>query len=129
MKAEEQARQHIDQLLKAAGWIILDSKEFNLGAALGVAIHEFSVTTGTADYALFIDRIALGVFCLEDESLEDSANLLDLDVLAAEIVEDLEAALRIPKRLLRSNILLPQMAIEKVEPLVCRLLVASGKPC
>ncbi len=31
---------------------------------------------------------------LKDESLEDSANLPDPDVLAAEIVEDLEAALQ-----------------------------------
>jgi len=31
---------------------------------------------------------------LKDESLEDSANLPDPDVIAAEIVEDLEAALQ-----------------------------------
>jgi hypothetical protein len=31
---------------------------------------------------------------LKDESLEDSANLLDPDVIAQEIVEDLEAALQ-----------------------------------
>ena len=30
---------------------------------------------------------------LKDESLEDSANLLDPEVIAAEIVEDLQAAL------------------------------------
>jgi type I restriction enzyme M protein len=30
---------------------------------------------------------------LKDESLEDSANLPDPDIIAAEIVEDLEAAL------------------------------------
>ena len=33
------------------------------------------------------------IFWLKDESLEDSANLPDPDVIAAEIVEDLEAAL------------------------------------
>ena len=32
-------------------------------------------------------------FWLRDESLEDSANLPDPDVIAAEIAEDLEAAL------------------------------------
>jgi type I restriction enzyme M protein len=31
---------------------------------------------------------------LKDESLEDSANLPDPDIIAAEIVEDLEAALQ-----------------------------------
>ena len=35
----------------------------------------------------------LDIFWLKDESLEDSANLPDPDVIAAEIVEDLQAAL------------------------------------
>jgi type I restriction enzyme M protein len=35
----------------------------------------------------------LDITWLRDESLEDSANLPDPDVLAAEIVEDLQAAL------------------------------------
>ena len=39
------------------------------------------------------DKVNLDIFWLRDESLEDSANLPDPDVLAAEIVEDLEAAL------------------------------------
>ncbi|HSH37481.1 MAG TPA: N-6 DNA methylase, partial [Chthoniobacterales bacterium] len=39
------------------------------------------------------DKVNLDIFWLKDESLEDSANLPDPDVLAAEIVEDLEAAL------------------------------------
>lgn len=39
------------------------------------------------------DKANLDIFWLKDESLEDSANLPDPDVLAAEIMEDLEAAL------------------------------------
>jgi type I restriction enzyme M protein len=39
------------------------------------------------------DKASLDLFWLRDESPEDSANLPDPDVLAAEIVEDLEAAL------------------------------------
>jgi type I restriction enzyme M protein len=35
----------------------------------------------------------LEIFCLKDEGLEDSANLPDPDVIAAEIAEDLQAAL------------------------------------
>jgi hypothetical protein len=35
----------------------------------------------------------LDIFWLKDESLEDSANLPSPDVIAAEIVEDLQAAL------------------------------------
>lgn len=39
------------------------------------------------------DKVNLDLFWLKDESLEDSANLPDPDVLAREIAEDLEAAL------------------------------------
>jgi type I restriction enzyme M protein len=39
------------------------------------------------------DKCNLDVFWLKDESLEDSENLPDPDVIAAEIVEDLRAAL------------------------------------
>jgi type I restriction enzyme M protein len=39
------------------------------------------------------DKISLDIFWLKDESLENSANLPDPDVIAAEIVEDLQAAL------------------------------------
>src|SRR5437764_4378364 len=40
------------------------------------------------------DKLNLDIFWLKDESLEDSINLPDPDVIAAEIVEDLEAALQ-----------------------------------
>jgi type I restriction enzyme M protein len=39
------------------------------------------------------DKASLDIFWLKDESLEDSANLPDPDVIALEIAEDLEAAL------------------------------------
>ena len=39
------------------------------------------------------DKVNLDIFWLRDESLEDTANLPDPDVLAAEIVEDLTVAL------------------------------------
>lgn len=39
------------------------------------------------------DKASLDIFWLRDESLEDSDNLPDPDIIAAEIVEDLEAAL------------------------------------
>jgi type I restriction enzyme M protein len=39
------------------------------------------------------DKATLDIFWLKDDSLEDSANLPDPDVIAAEIAEDLEAAL------------------------------------
>ena len=39
------------------------------------------------------DKASLGIFSLRDERPEESDNLPDPDVLAQEIVEDLEAAL------------------------------------
>src|SRR5437762_11693735 len=39
------------------------------------------------------DKLNLDIFWLKDESLEDSANLPAPDVIAGEIVEDLQAAL------------------------------------
>ena len=39
------------------------------------------------------DKVNLDIFWLKDESLEDSANLPDPEVLALEIAEELEAAL------------------------------------
>jgi type I restriction enzyme M protein len=39
------------------------------------------------------DKVNMDIFWLRDESLEETANLPDPDVLAAEIVEDLQAAL------------------------------------
>jgi type I restriction enzyme M protein len=38
-------------------------------------------------------QVSLDIFWLKDESLEDSANLPEPDVIAAEIVENLQAAL------------------------------------
>jgi len=38
------------------------------------------------------DKVNLDIFWLKDESLEDSADLPDPDVLAMEIAEELEAA-------------------------------------
>ena len=51
--------------------------------------------TNLDDYEELInrDKASLDIFWLRDESLEDSDNLPDPDVLAQEIVEDLEAAL------------------------------------
>ncbi|WP_345326331.1 DEAD/DEAH box helicase family protein [Candidatus Villigracilis proximus] len=58
---EELARQNIDQQLISAGWVIQDRIEMNLYAGRGVAVREFPLQTGEADYLLFVDRKAVGV--------------------------------------------------------------------
>lgn len=61
MTPEAKARQTIDQKLVAAGWVVQDMKELNLGAAPGVAVREYPTDTGPADYLLFVDRGPVGV--------------------------------------------------------------------
>ena len=57
---EQRAREQIDQLLRDAGWKLQNRDALNLGAGRGVAVREFSLKTGFADYLLFVDRKAIG---------------------------------------------------------------------
>ena len=57
---EQHARQKIDELLDAAGWKLQSRDELNLAAGRGVAVREFPLKTGYADYLLFVDRKAIG---------------------------------------------------------------------
>src|SRR5438876_1248462 len=61
MKPEELARQKIDAMLALAGWVVQDRQRLNLYASRGVAIREFSVITGAADYLLFVNGDAVGI--------------------------------------------------------------------
>lgn len=61
MTPEQQSRKNIDALLEKAGWIIQDRIQLNLGAGIGVAVREYPLKAGPADYLLFVDRKAVGV--------------------------------------------------------------------
>ena len=61
MRPEEESRQLIDKLLSDAGWKVQDYRQVNLGAGFGVAVREFPLKTGFADYMLFVDRKTAGV--------------------------------------------------------------------
>ena len=58
---EARARQIIDSQLTACGWVVQDRLAMNLYAGRGVAVREFRLETGYADYLLFVDRQAAGV--------------------------------------------------------------------
>ena len=62
-KPEEQARQAIDANLQAAGWLVQNRQDLDLSAGRGVAVAEFPLKQGfgTADYMLYVDRMAAGV--------------------------------------------------------------------
>jgi DNA invertase Pin-like site-specific DNA recombinase len=57
---EQAARETIDAMLADAGWTVQSRAKLNLGAARGVAVREFALKTGFADYLLFVDRKAIG---------------------------------------------------------------------
>jgi len=58
---EDLARINIDKQLSTCGWIIQDVSGLNRYAGLGVAVREFPLATGEADYLLFVDGKAVGV--------------------------------------------------------------------
>ncbi|HZZ81422.1 MAG TPA: DEAD/DEAH box helicase family protein [Gemmataceae bacterium] len=58
---EQEARKLIDQQLDACGWQVQDYDEMNISAGLGVAVREFRLKTGFADYMLYADGKAIGV--------------------------------------------------------------------
>ncbi len=91
---EARARQNIDQLLTAAGWIVQSREDANLNAGRGVAIREFPMKPGfgEADYLLYVDGQAVGVVEAKKEG-STLANLPDPYLIAAEIAADLQAAL------------------------------------
>lgn len=63
MSLEQHARENIDRLLTAAGWLVCDANKVNIHAARGVAIREFPLKSGHgfADYLLYVDGKAAGV--------------------------------------------------------------------
>ena len=67
MRPEDRAREHIDEQLEAAGWKVQDRLAVDLGAGVGVAVREFTLDTGVADYLLFVDREACGVIEAKSE--------------------------------------------------------------
>jgi type I restriction enzyme R subunit len=58
---EARARDLIDRQLERPGWVLQHRNEFNRKAARGVAVREFPLPAGEADYLLFVDGRAAGV--------------------------------------------------------------------
>jgi type I restriction enzyme R subunit len=61
MTPEEKARQDIDRLLTAAGWVVQNYKEVDFSVGRGIALREVPLKTGPCDYLLLVDRRPLGV--------------------------------------------------------------------
>lgn len=89
---EDKAREQIDKLLTASGWVIQDRTSMNLAAAPGVAVREMSLAPGygEADYLLYVDRKALGVV----EAKKEGETLTGVELQTARYAEGLPANLR-----------------------------------
>jgi type I restriction enzyme, R subunit len=61
MTPEQKARQQIDRQLEQAGWKVQDYRQLNITAGMGVAVREFPLTTGDADYMLYADAKVIAV--------------------------------------------------------------------
>jgi type I restriction enzyme R subunit len=73
MNPEQKARHIIDQMLQKAGWVIQDKNKIDFGAGLGIAVREYQTDVGPADYALFVDRLPVGI--IEAKRAEEGHNL------------------------------------------------------
>jgi len=61
MTPEDAARRDIDRQLGQCGWVVQDRSAMNISAAPGVAVREFPMKTGEADYLLYAAGKAIGV--------------------------------------------------------------------
>ncbi len=70
---EQIARDRIDLMLSASGWIVQSKKQTNLAAGVGVAVREYHTDIGPADYILFVNRKPIGV--IEAKCEEEAVRL------------------------------------------------------
>lgn len=82
---EERARQNIDRMLARAGWNVQDVDDVDLTVAKGVAIREFPLASGFADYMLFVDGRAVGVV----EAKKEGTPLSGVDTQSQKYLEGL----------------------------------------
>ena len=70
---EQIARDKIDAMLNASGWIVQSKRDINLNAGIGVAVREYQTDIGPADYVLFIDKKPVGI--IEAKRVEEGEHL------------------------------------------------------
>ena len=82
---EQKARQSIDRQLAETGWLVQDYRAMNLSAGPGVAVREFPLTTGEADYLLYADGRVIGVI----EAKPEGNTLTGVETRSAKCTERL----------------------------------------
>ena len=76
---EQKARDNIDAMLIEAGWVVQNKKEIDFNAGLGVAVREYQTDIGPADYALFVEKQAVGVI-EEAKREEEGQNITTVEM-------------------------------------------------
>lgn len=77
MTPEQEARIVIDEKLKMSGWQVQNVNQLNLLAGLGVAVREFSTSTGPVDYVLFINGEPVGVIEAKKSSAGENITVVE----------------------------------------------------
>jgi type I restriction enzyme R subunit len=88
---EQLARDQIDLLLTASGWLIQSFKQKNIAAGVGVASREYPTDTGPADYILFVDKKPVEVI----EAKCDEEGVSTAKVEQQQIVQEIESCLSV----------------------------------
>jgi type I restriction enzyme R subunit len=85
---EVRAREVIDEMLRASGWVIQDRDQVNPQAGQGVAVREFSLANGRADYVLYVDGMIVGVVEAKREGDHLSSAIQQNDRYAAGVLKE-----------------------------------------
>ncbi|MFD4998085.1 type I restriction endonuclease subunit R [Streptomyces buecherae] len=85
---EVQARDTIDAMLRASGWQVQDREQLDPQAGQGVAVREFTLATGRADYVLYVDGRIVGVVEAKREGDHLSSAVEQNDRYAAGVLKE-----------------------------------------
>ncbi|MFM2091812.1 MAG: hypothetical protein RLZZ127_2301 [Planctomycetota bacterium] len=93
---EQQARERIDAMLLAAGWIVQSRDALNLHAGQGVAVREVHLRPGhgIADYLLFVDGKAVGVIEAKQEGTTLSGVEIQTEQYSVGLPQEFPAPIR-----------------------------------
>jgi len=89
MTPEQQARQEIDRQLLECGWVVQSFRDMNISAGLGVAVREFPLKNGFADFLLYVDCKALGLI----EAKAEGHTLTGVETHSGKYLDGLPAGL------------------------------------
>jgi len=85
MTPEQKSRQQIDRQLEQCGWVVQSFRDMNMSAGLGIAVREFPLMSGHADYLLYADCNALGVI----EAKPEGHNLTGVETQSGKYMDGL----------------------------------------